>query len=148
MEEELASYKLQLQQVEAALLGDPTNVELLKLKEDLGEIISLQVVWKKAEKMQNFRKKINKNWFFSNFQEDLAETDKAESSERAVVAPQVIHKWTVRIFSEKPRFSPIFQLKIDFSGRRTSYRPTSRRKKGFRQNRLTYARRSGYYLHM
>ena len=56
MEEELATYKLQLQQVEAALLGDPDNTELHKLKEDLTEIISLQVAdWK-----------IQKNIFFQH----------------------------------------------------------------------------------
>lgn len=43
MDEELEKYKLQLQQVEAALLGDPQNEDMLKLKEDLKEIISLQV---------------------------------------------------------------------------------------------------------
>uniref|UniRef100_A0A183I2Y5 Tudor domain-containing protein n=1 Tax=Onchocerca flexuosa TaxID=387005 RepID=A0A183I2Y5_9BILA len=40
--EELGSYKLQLQQVEAALLTEPDNDELLKLKVDLQEIITLQ----------------------------------------------------------------------------------------------------------
>ncbi|VDN52878.1 unnamed protein product [Dracunculus medinensis] len=40
--EELASYRLQLEHVEAALIGDPNNEELLKLKEDLIEIITLQ----------------------------------------------------------------------------------------------------------
>ncbi|CAJ0599955.1 unnamed protein product [Cylicocyclus nassatus] len=42
-DEELASYKLQFQQVEAALLGDPDNEELKKLKADLEEVIALQV---------------------------------------------------------------------------------------------------------
>nr|CAG4650589.1 EOG090X0GY1 [Sida crystallina] len=37
----LDTYKLQLQQVEAALTADPTNEELLKLKQDLVEVISL-----------------------------------------------------------------------------------------------------------
>uniref|UniRef100_A0A1I7WUI9 Survival of motor neuron-related-splicing factor 30 n=1 Tax=Heterorhabditis bacteriophora TaxID=37862 RepID=A0A1I7WUI9_HETBA len=41
-DDELASYKLQLQQVEAALLGDPDNEELHKLKADLEEVINLQ----------------------------------------------------------------------------------------------------------
>ncbi|VDN08006.1 unnamed protein product [Thelazia callipaeda] len=40
--EELACYKLQLQQVEAALLTEENNDELLKLKVDLQEIIALQ----------------------------------------------------------------------------------------------------------
>lgn len=37
----LDTYKLQLQQVEAALTAEPTNEELLKLKQDLVEVISL-----------------------------------------------------------------------------------------------------------
>ncbi|KAL4002251.1 hypothetical protein ACH3XW_2680 [Acanthocheilonema viteae] len=40
--EDLGSYKIQLQQVEAALLTEPDNDELLKLKVDLQEIITLQ----------------------------------------------------------------------------------------------------------
>ncbi|KAL0851218.1 hypothetical protein ABMA28_007062 [Loxostege sticticalis] len=41
MAEDLRNYKLQLQQVEAALLTDPQNEELLKLKADLEEVIEL-----------------------------------------------------------------------------------------------------------
>ncbi|XP_014356129.2 survival of motor neuron-related-splicing factor 30 [Papilio machaon] len=41
MAEDLRNYKLQLQQVEAALLTDPENEELLKLKTDLEEVIEL-----------------------------------------------------------------------------------------------------------
>ena len=37
----LDMYKLQLQQVEAALTAEPTNEELLKLKQDLVEVITL-----------------------------------------------------------------------------------------------------------
>ena len=37
----LDTYKLQLQQVEAALTAEPTNEELLKLKQDLVEVIAL-----------------------------------------------------------------------------------------------------------
>lgn len=37
----LDTYKLQLQQVEAALTTEPTNEELLKLKQDLVEVIAL-----------------------------------------------------------------------------------------------------------
>jgi len=40
-EADLASYQLQLQQVEAALLADPESGELLKLKEDLCQVIDL-----------------------------------------------------------------------------------------------------------
>ena len=36
MADELSNYKLQLQQVEVALLTDSDNQELLKLKEDIG----------------------------------------------------------------------------------------------------------------
>ena len=38
---QLANYKLQLGQVEAALTGDPENAELLALKKDLDEIIEI-----------------------------------------------------------------------------------------------------------
>ncbi|XP_050348370.1 survival of motor neuron-related-splicing factor 30 [Nymphalis io] len=41
MADDLRNYKLQLQQVEAALLTDPQNEELLKLKGDLEEVIEL-----------------------------------------------------------------------------------------------------------
>ncbi|XP_013116045.1 survival of motor neuron-related-splicing factor 30 [Stomoxys calcitrans] len=41
MTDDLQNYKLQLQQVEAALLTDPANEELLKLKKDLEEVIEL-----------------------------------------------------------------------------------------------------------
>ncbi|XP_053963310.1 survival of motor neuron-related-splicing factor 30 [Anastrepha obliqua] len=41
MAEDLQNYKLQLQQVEAGLLTDPENEELLKLKEGLLEVIEL-----------------------------------------------------------------------------------------------------------
>ncbi|KAF9801415.1 hypothetical protein SFRURICE_013153 [Spodoptera frugiperda] len=41
MADDLRNYKLQLQQVEGALLGDPDNEELLKLKIDLEELIEL-----------------------------------------------------------------------------------------------------------
>ncbi|KAI6182176.1 Variant SH3 domain containing protein [Aphelenchoides bicaudatus] len=40
--DELKNYKIQLQQVEAALIPNPENEELLKLREDLNEIIQLQ----------------------------------------------------------------------------------------------------------
>ena len=42
MADDLSNYKLQLQQVEVALLTDPENAELLKLKEDIGEICLLE----------------------------------------------------------------------------------------------------------
>lgn len=37
MADDLSNYKLQLQQVEVALLTDPDNAELLKLKDDIGK---------------------------------------------------------------------------------------------------------------
>lgn len=37
MADDLSNYKLQLQQVEVALLTDPDNSELLKLKDDIGK---------------------------------------------------------------------------------------------------------------
>jgi survival-of-motor-neuron-related-splicing factor 30 len=41
MADDLSNYKLQLQQVEVALLSDPQNTELLKLKDDIGKRFSL-----------------------------------------------------------------------------------------------------------
>ncbi len=38
---DLATYQLQFQQVEVALTADPDNAELLKLKEDLSQVIQL-----------------------------------------------------------------------------------------------------------
>ncbi|CAH2005998.1 unnamed protein product [Acanthoscelides obtectus] len=50
MSDELQNYQLQLQQVEAALLTDPDNQELQKLKVDLEEVIELTLDLKnKAE---------------------------------------------------------------------------------------------------
>lgn len=37
MADDLSNYKLQLQQVEVALLTDPENSELKKLKNDIGK---------------------------------------------------------------------------------------------------------------
>ncbi|XP_074037927.1 splicing factor 30 [Leptinotarsa decemlineata] len=52
--EELQNYQLQLQQVEAALLTDPNNQELQKLKIDLNEVIELTLDLKnKAEEAAN-----------------------------------------------------------------------------------------------
>ncbi|XP_028142511.1 survival of motor neuron-related-splicing factor 30 [Diabrotica virgifera virgifera] len=54
MSEELQNYQLQLQQVEAALLTDPDNQELQKLKIDLQEVIELTLDLKsKAEEAAN-----------------------------------------------------------------------------------------------
>ncbi len=38
---DLATYQLQLQQVEVALTADPDNPELTKLKEDLEQVLQL-----------------------------------------------------------------------------------------------------------
>ncbi|KAK4873662.1 hypothetical protein RN001_013022 [Aquatica leii] len=52
--DELQNYKLQLQQVEAALVSDPQNKELQKLKVDLDEVIELTLDLKtKAEEAAN-----------------------------------------------------------------------------------------------
>lgn len=54
MADELQNYQLQLQQVEAALLSDPDNRELHKLKIDLEEVIALTLDLKiKAEEAAN-----------------------------------------------------------------------------------------------
>ncbi|GAB6024286.1 hypothetical protein CHUAL_008978 [Chamberlinius hualienensis] len=41
MEDSVQSYKLQLQQVEAALISEPGNEDLLKLQKDLQEVLAL-----------------------------------------------------------------------------------------------------------
>lgn len=43
MADDLSNYKLQLQQVEVALLTDPENAELLKLKDDIGEHLKMLI---------------------------------------------------------------------------------------------------------
>ncbi|CAH1109976.1 unnamed protein product [Psylliodes chrysocephalus] len=54
MSDDLQNYQLQLQQVEAALLTDPDNQELQKLKIDLKEVIELTLDLKnKAEEAAN-----------------------------------------------------------------------------------------------
>jgi hypothetical protein len=47
MADDLSNYKLQLQQVEVALLTDADNSELLKLKDDIGKTIFLLEVNKR-----------------------------------------------------------------------------------------------------
>ena len=51
---QMANYKLQLGQVEAALTGDPENAELLSLKKDLDEIIEIT-----EELIDDTKKKVN-----------------------------------------------------------------------------------------
>ena len=53
---QLANYKLQLGQVEAALTGDPENAELLSLKKDLDEIIEIT-----EELIDDTKKKVSYN---------------------------------------------------------------------------------------
>ncbi|KAI8505816.1 Survival of motor neuron--splicing factor 30 [Branchiostoma belcheri] len=47
-EDQITTYKAQLQQVEAALTTDPNNEDLLKLKQDLQEVIDLSLDLAKA----------------------------------------------------------------------------------------------------
>lgn len=54
MADELSNYKLQLEQVEVALLSDPNNEELLKLKIDIEQLITLQ---KELIKSQDIERK-------------------------------------------------------------------------------------------
>lgn len=55
MADDLSNYKLQLQQVEVALLTDADNSELLKLKDDIGKTSNLSF------------KNVNKRNIFSTF---------------------------------------------------------------------------------
>ncbi|CAG4978958.1 unnamed protein product [Parnassius apollo] len=62
MAEDLRNYKLQLQQVEAALLTDPENEELLKLKTDLEEVIELTqdlIKTQEGDKIHDFHSSSN-----------------------------------------------------------------------------------------
>lgn len=68
MADELQNYKLQLQQVEAALLSDPDNKELQKLKVDLEEVVELTLDLKqKAEEAANQPEYTE---FTNNYEED------------------------------------------------------------------------------
>lgn len=68
MADDLQNYKLQLQQVEAALLTDPSNKELQKLKIDLEEVIELTLDLKnkaeEAAKQPEYTEPVN------NYEED------------------------------------------------------------------------------
>lgn len=68
MADDLQNYKLQLQQVEAALLTDPENKELQKLKVDLEEVIELTLDLKskaeEAAKQPEYTEPVN------NYEED------------------------------------------------------------------------------
>lgn len=68
MADDLQNYKLQLQQVEAALLTDPENKELQKLKIDLEEVIELTLDLKskaeEAAKQPEYTEPVN------NFEDD------------------------------------------------------------------------------
>lgn len=68
MADDLQNYKLQLQQVEAALLTDPGNKELQKLKIDLEEVIDLTLDLKskaeEAAKQPEYTEPVN------NYEED------------------------------------------------------------------------------
>lgn len=68
MADDLQNYKLQLQQVEAALLTDPSNKELQKLKIDLEEVIDLTLDLKskaeEAAKQPEYTEPVN------NYEED------------------------------------------------------------------------------
>ena len=66
---QLASYRLQLGQVEAALTGEPDNAELLALKVDLDEIITItselveetnnKVSFEETKKYSKLKKQLN-----------------------------------------------------------------------------------------
>ncbi|XP_077295502.1 survival of motor neuron-related-splicing factor 30 [Arctopsyche grandis] len=59
MDEDLRNYRLQLQQVEAALTTDPENEELIKLKADLQEVIELTQDLLKNQQTEETAKVVN-----------------------------------------------------------------------------------------
>ena len=60
---QLANYRLQLGQVEAALTADPENEELTQLKKDLDEIIGI------TEELVDDTKKVT--FFFENSKKNI-----------------------------------------------------------------------------
>lgn len=59
--DDLQNYKLQLQQVEAALTTDPDNEELQKLKIDLEEVIELTQDLVKSQQEEKKQLEANQN---------------------------------------------------------------------------------------
>jgi len=55
MDDDLRNYKLQLQQVDAALISDANNDELLKLKSDLEEVIALTLDLIKTQQEESIK---------------------------------------------------------------------------------------------
>ncbi|OWR53711.1 survival of motor neuron-related-splicing factor 30 [Danaus plexippus] len=87
MADDLRNYNLQLQQVEAALLTDPENEELLKLKSDLEEVIELT---RDLIKTQEGESKVH-NIHSSSNNDDVAASLLAEDDNEYVEKPN--SKW-------------------------------------------------------
>ncbi|XP_054267758.1 survival of motor neuron-related-splicing factor 30-like [Macrosteles quadrilineatus] len=82
-EEDLQNYKLQLQQVEAALTTDPDNEELHKLKTDLEEVIQLTLELIKTQLLEEQKLK------------DSAEGEIEDSILEAATSHKSKHEWIV-----------------------------------------------------
>ncbi|CAO1350200.1 unnamed protein product [Diamesa serratosioi] len=71
MAEELSNFKLQLQQVAVALINDPDNEDLLKLKADFDEIINLQedLIQTQLEEQRKYVQPSSSGMFDEKFKE-------------------------------------------------------------------------------
>ncbi|CAH2238213.1 survival of motor neuron-related-splicing factor 30 [Pararge aegeria] len=125
MADDLRNYKLQLQQVEAALLTDTQNEELLKLKTDLEEVIELT---RDLIKTKEGESKVHNIHSSSNDDDVTAcllaaeDGDVAEAESKWRIGEKVLAKWkTDSIYYEATveEISAV-SLKVKFDGYLTS----------------------------
>lgn len=97
MADDLRNYKLQLQQVEAALLTDSQNEELLKLKGDLEEVIELTQDLIKTQEGDSKLPNIHGSSNDDNVAASLLELEEGESTEKYYskwhVGEKCLAKW-------------------------------------------------------
>lgn len=93
MKTNLEAYKIQLQQVEAAITAEPDNESLLKLKVDLEEVISITEDLMNASDEEDEKAKGIDDDKASSDAEDLVKKFLASSS--LPQAPSVLKKWKV-----------------------------------------------------
>ncbi|XP_069360232.1 survival of motor neuron-related-splicing factor 30 [Maniola hyperantus] len=121
MADDLRNYNLQLQQVEAALLTDPQNEELLKLKTDLEEVIELT---RDLIKTQEGESKVH-NIHSSSNDDDVAasllaaeEGDVGESEPKWRIGEKCLAKWKTDNMFYEATIEDIGEssLKVKFEG--------------------------------
>ncbi|XP_053618443.1 survival of motor neuron-related-splicing factor 30 [Plodia interpunctella] len=122
MAEDLRNYKLQLQQVEAALLTDPQNEELLKLKADLEEVIELTQDLIKTQdgdsKVTNIRGSSNDD----DVTASLLAAEEAEAGERSYSSWRIGEKCLAKWRSDGMFYEAVIEeigtesLKVKFDG--------------------------------